>query len=501
MPHRRFDRERSGFRWGNFMLLPFAPTAKKPKDQRYNMNRRDFLTSAARAFVVAGGGSAWAGSVFAAETPPRLLMPPLIDTRASGKLAMTAEVGSSSFLGGPAVPTAGYNQSYLGPTVIMQNGPLAAEIGNTLDEPVSIHWHGMKVKGDHDGGPHQPVLPGKIWKPDMQVNQDPSTIWYHSHIHGRTAQQVYNGLAGVIHVTDGRDDDRGLPSAYGIDDLTLVLQDRSFDRNGRMIYEPSMMDRMHGFHGNRMLINGQSGAVAAVPNGIVRLRLLNGSNARIYNLFFSDGRPLHLAATDGGYLPQLVALDVLQLAPGERAEILVDFSGANAPVLMSDPNQAYGVLEFALDETLSARITSLPDKIGSPLEELVGLDTQTRMISLDMGMGMMMGGGGFAINGQPFDMDRIDLKVALGSVERWIIRSSMVAHPFHIHGVQFRVLSEDRLPPRPENTGWKDTVLVPGETEILARFEHPADKENAFMFHCHILEHEDAGMMGQFTVS
>ena len=465
------------------------------------MKRRDFLTSAAAAFVVAGGGSTWVKGAFAAETSVRLQMPSLIDTRASGRLAMTAQAGSSNFLGGPAIPTAGYSQAYLGPTVIMQNGPLAAEIGNTLSEPVSVHWHGMKIAGKHDGGPHQPVLPGTVWKPEMQVNQDPATIWYHSHIHERTAQQVYNGLAGVIHLTDGRDDDRGLPSAYGVDDLTLVLQDRSFDRKGRMVYDPSMMDRMHGFHGNRMLINGQSGAVAAVPDGIVRLRLLNGSNARIYNLFFSDTRPMHLVATDGGFLPQPVALKVLQLSPGERAEILVDFSDAVAPVLMSDPGQAYGVLEFALDETLPARITSLPDNFESQLEDLTGLDTQTRKISLDMGMGMMMGGGGFSINGQPFDMDRIDFDVALGSVERWIIRSSMVAHPFHVHGVQFRVLSEDGAPPRPQNSGWKDTILVPGETEILARFEHSASKENPFMFHCHILEHEDAGMMGQFTVS
>tara|TARA_R110000751_G_scaffold137830_3_gene241319 strand:- start:14318 stop:15715 length:1398 start_codon:yes stop_codon:yes gene_type:complete len=465
------------------------------------MKRRDFLTSAAAALAVSGGGSMWAGKVFAAQTPPRLQMPPRIDTRASGRLALTAQAGSSNFLGGRAVPTVGYSQAYLGPTVIMQNGPLAAEIGNTLGEPVSVHWHGMKIAGAHDGGPHQPVLPGQSWKPEMQVNQDPSTIWYHSHIHQRTAQQVYNGLAGVIHVTDGRDDDRGLPSAYGIDDLTLVLQDRSFDRKGRMVYDPSMMDRMHGFHGNRMLINGQSGAIALVPNGIARLRLLNGSNARIYNLFFNDGHPMHLVATDGGFLPRPITLEVLRLAPGERAEILVDFSGAGAPVLMSDPDQAYSLLEFARDETLPARITRLPDEIGSPLEELTGLETRSREISLDMGMGMMMGRGGFAINGQPFDMDRIDFNVALGSVERWIVRSSMIAHPFHVHGVQFRVLSEDGAPPRPENAGWKDTLLVPGVAEILARFEHPASKENPFMLHCHILEHEDAGMMAQFTVS
>ena len=364
-------------------------------------------------------------------------MPPLLDTRATGRLALAATSGSSSFLGGRATSTAGFNQAYLGPTILMQNGELTAEVQNTLDEPISTHWHGLLVPGEHDGGPHLAIAPGATWQPEMTIAQDPATIWYHSHIHERTAEQVYFGLAGVIHVTDGQDDARGLPSTYGIDDLTFVLQDRRFDGARRMIYDPTMMDIMHGFAGNRMLVNGQAGATAVVPQGIVRLRLLNGSNARIYTLFFDDVQPMHLVATDGGFLPAPVALDTLRLAPGERAEILVDFSGGNAPVLMSDPGQAYGVLQFETDTTLSARIARLPDQLDGAPEDLMGSETVTRQISLDMGMGgMMMGGGGFAINGHPFDMDRIDFEVARGTVE-----------------------------------------------------------------HCHILEHEDAGMMGQFTVT
>ena len=432
----------------------------------------------------------------------RLAMPPLLDTRETGRLSLTTTSGSSSFFGGPATTTAGFNQAYLGPTILMQNGELAAEVQNTLDEPISTHWHGLLVPGENDGGPHLPIAPGATWKPEMTIAQDPATIWYHSHIHERTAEQVYFGLAGVIHVTDGQDDARGLPSTYGIDDLTLVLQDRRFDASGRMVYDPSMMDIMHGFAGNRMLVNGQAGAMAVVPQGIVRLRLLNGSNARIYTLFFDDMRPMHLVATDGGFLPAPVAVDVLRIAPGERAEILVDFSGGNAPVLMSDPGQAYGVLQFETDTTLSARIARLPDQLDGRHEDLSGAEFAMRQVSLDMGMGgMMMGGGGFAINGRPYDMDRIDFEVALGTVERWQIRSTMVAHPFHVHGIRFRVVTENGGPPRPENTGWKDTVLVPGEAEILARFDQPASRETPFMFHCHILEHEDAGMMGQFTVT
>ena len=469
------------------------------------MKRRKFLTSTSAAILTAGVLSQTpVRRAFAqGQTPQtRLAMPPLLDTRETGRLALTATPGNTAFAGGTGMPTAGFNQAYLGPTILVQNGELAAEVQNTLDEPVSTHWHGLLVPGEHDGGPHLPIAPGATWRPAMSIAQDPATVWYHSHIHERTAEQVYFGLAGVIHVTDGQDDARGLPSTYGIDDLTVVLQDRRFDASGRMVYDPSMMDMMHGFAGNRMLVNGQAGATAVVPEGIVRLRLLNGSNARIYTLFLNDAQPMHLVATDGGFLPAPVALDVLRLAPGERAEILVDFSDSAATVLMSDPAQAYGVLQFGTDSTLATRITRLPDQLDGAPEDLSGAEVATRQVSLDMGMGgMMMGGGGFAINGRPYDMRRIDFEVALGSVERWQIRSTMVAHPFHVHGVRFRVVTENGGPPRPENTGWKDTVLVPGEAEILARFDQPASRETPFMFHCHILEHEDAGMMGQFSVT
>ena len=466
------------------------------------MKRRQFLTSTSAAILTAGIVSQTPIRGAFAQGQARLAMPPLLDTRATGRLALAATSGGTAFGGGAGVPTAGFNQGYLGPTILMQNGELAAEVENRLNEPISAHWHGLLVPGEHDGGPHLPIAPGATWQPEMTISQEPATVWYHSHIHERTAEQVYFGLAGVIHVTDGQDDARGLPSTYGIDDLTLVLQDRRFDASGRMVYDPSMMDVMHGFAGNRILVNGQLGKTAVVPEGIVRLRLLNGSNARIYTLFFDDTRPMHLVATGGGFLPAPLALDTLRLAPGERAEILVDFSGGNAPILMSDPGQAYGILQFETDATLATRITRLAEQLNGGLEDLSGADVVTRQVSLDMGMGgMMMRGGGFAINGRPYDMRRIDFKVARGSVERWQIRSTMVAHPFHVHGVRFRVVTENGGLPRPENTGWKDTVLVPGEAEIQARFDQPVSRETPFMFHCHILEHEDAGMMGQFTVT
>jgi FtsP/CotA-like multicopper oxidase with cupredoxin domain len=232
------------------------------------MKRRQFPTSSSSALLTAGLLSSLpARRAFAQDTAPlaRLSTPPLLDTRPTGRLSLTAMAGSRRFSDGPAVATAGFNQDYLGPTILVQNGDLAAEVTNRLDEPVSAHWHGLLVPGEHDGGPHLAIAPGATWRPEMAISQESATAWYHTHIHERTAAQVYSGLAGVIHVTDGRDDQRGLLSAYGVDDLTLVFQDRRFDAAGRMVYDPSMMDIMHGFTGNRMLVNGQAGATAVVP--------------------------------------------------------------------------------------------------------------------------------------------------------------------------------------------------------------------------------------------
>ena len=354
------------------------------------MQRRLFLTSTAATFVSAS--LLPARRALAQPPAQRLAMPPLLDTRATGRLSLMAMAGRNAFGSGPAKATAGFNQNYLGPTILMRNGELAAEVRNTLDEPISAHWHSLLVPGELDGGQHLPIAPGATWQPSMTIAQDPATVWYHSHIHERTAEQVYFGRAGVIHVTDGQDDARGLPSDYGVDDLTLVLQDRRFYNAGRMVYDPSMMDRMHGFTGNRMLVNGQVGATAVVPQGITRLRLLNGSNARIYTLFLDDRRPMHLVATDGGFLPGPLALNTLRLAPGERAEILVDFSGGGAPVLMSDPVQAYGILQFAIDSSLPARVSRLPDQLDGGPEDLSGAEVATRQVSLEMGMGGMMMG-------------------------------------------------------------------------------------------------------------
>lgn len=526
---------------------------------RSAIGRRSLLQGAAAFGLTGVGGVFWPGQNVARAAPPiALTMPPVLDARTDHRLRLQAMAGQTRFGTGAPGRTAGFNGGYLGPTLRLGPGAIATEVVNTLDEAITVHWHGLLVPGDVDGGPHALITPGKTRRFTIPLDQPPMTAWYHSHVHGHTARHVYAGLAGMIQITDGLDDQRGLPSEYGIDDLTLILQDRRFDAEGRLVYDLTPTDILNGFHGNRMLVNGQVGRTAVVPQGIVRLRILNASNARTYTLLFPDRRDMHLIATDAGYLPQPQPIGVLRIASGERAEVLVDFSNGMPARLISGRGQM-GILSFAVDTRLPARITQLPGRIAPDLPPInVPKDAVVRTFSLNTGGGAptatalavfpnapparvaeavaaMVAAGwpedlareictaplgsamvetgaetasgsdhqlhDFAINGRSYDPARIDLRLTRATTERWIISGGAASeHPFHVHGVHFRVLSEGGGQPRPENRGWKDTVLVSGQIEIAIRFDQTAPDLYPFMYHCHILEHEDAGMMGQFTV-
>lgn len=478
------------------------------------VNRRTCLAGMA----AAGVAFSLPGSASAQTSSQRLSMPPLLDATKSRRFSLRAQAGETNFLNRSASNTFGFNQAYLGPVIRVTHGETEATVENALNRPVSTHWHGLLIPGEVDGGPHQPVLAGETWRVTLPIMQPSATAWYHSHIHEQTAEQVHAGLAGVLQITDGRDDERGLPSTYGTDDLTLVVQDRRFDRRGRMTYSRGMHESMVGFLGDTVVVNGQIGSVAVVPAGIVRLRLLNGSNARVYRFSMASGRELHMVATDAGLLPAPLALKDITLAPGERIEILVDFSGTDADSLLSASvsntpmmggmmgggGGSFDVQKFEVDPGLIPRIATLPTGIGEALPDLDPTGAVQRQFTLDMGMGGgMMGrrGGGFSINGQPFDMSHINVAAKRGQTELWQVSAPMMMHPFHVHGTRFQVLSENGQPSAAQNRGWKDTVLIDGQAELLMRFDQPAPNHAPYMYHCHILEHEDAGMMGQFSVS
>lgn len=500
------------------------------------MNRRRFLKGSLATAALATLGPAATRNAWATPAErPSLPMPALIDVERSGKLDLVAQQGSKAFVSGARSTTLGYNGAYLGPIVRARRGQeVAVRLLNDLQEPLATHWHGLLVPGRVDGGPHQAIAPGEVWEPVLPIDQPPSTAWFHAHTYPHTARQVYAGLAGVFQIDDGKDGDRGLPHEHGVDDFTLVIQDRRFDALGRLDYRLGMMDRMHGFHGDHILVNGAPYPRARMPRSIVRLRLLNGSNARIYQLRFDDDRPMHVIATDSGYWPKPVAASELRLAPGERLEVLVDFRDGRDAELLTGPDRNQGgpgmmgmmsglrstasallegdmpVLSFH-PASHKASVDRLPETIDDTLPPVPTAFARKRHFSLDMmlgGMpmmrGMMGGGGGptMGINGRPFDMRHINERIPLAATERWVIESRMLMHPFHIHGVRFRVLADENGPsPRLENQGYKDTVLVNGRAEIAVEFTQPAAPETPFMYHCHILEHEDAGMMGHFTVA
>jgi FtsP/CotA-like multicopper oxidase with cupredoxin domain len=501
-------------------------------------NRRQFLQTGAAAAAALTAPAVLRGKSFAGERLPALPGLPTIDATRNPAFTIDAMQGETAFTAGVASPTLGFNRSYLGPVIRMRPGTeVAAMVRNRTRSPISVHWHGLLVRGEADGGPHHPIAPGSAWAPQLAIDQPPATLWYHAHLHADTAAQVYAGLAGVLIVDDGADAERGLPASADLDDLVLVLQDKRIDARGGAIYAPGEADLMHGFLGGTILVNGRNRPTIPVPRGIVRLRLVNAANARNFDLSLADRRPLVLIATDQGFLPEPHPVAALRLTPGERAEVLVDFGDGRPARLMSAPHaETAGTMQMGgmmhdmlpLPETFTAPFPVADFVVSGALRAAVkmppaGLDADEtplpapaitrRFVLNDMGMlpggdmGAMGGHGGhggprlvFGINGQAFDMGRIDLQASLGATERWIVSSEMMGHPFHVHGVRFRVISENGAPPRPENQGWKDTVFVAGEAELLIRFDRPAAAETPFMFHCHILEHEDGGMMGQFAV-
>ena len=380
------------------------------------ITRRSLFLGAAA--VISGGVYATRGLWAAGSSEPQpLRIPPLLDAREQGQsIALTAKAGSTEFFAGRASQTLGYNGSYLGPTIRLHRGDdVQMAVTNALGQDTTVHWHGLLIPAEVDGSPHQLIRPGDTWRPVLAVRQPAATLFYHSHAHGQTATQVYQGLAGVLLIADDAQAALGLPSEYGVDDLPLVLQDRQFD-SGRLMLPTGMMTAMQGRRGDTLLVNGTPNAVARVPARLIRLRFVNGSNARIYDLSFNDGRAFHWIATEGGLLDAPVELRSLELAPGQRAEVLVDFSdGRKATLLTAADNNASmmggmmrmpgaaadlfsgGKANVLVFEPGARDARAASRAIPSRLTRIERLDesraVKRRRFVLNMGMGGMGGGG------------------------------------------------------------------------------------------------------------
>lgn len=299
------------------------------------MHRRRFLQySAAAVAAPALVGRVQAQTVAGATLP----IPPLMDVGEDAGNLLEAVAGRHRFAENFEAETLGWSQDNLGPTLRMRRGRSARLTArNRLDSPISAHWHGLHVPGWQDGGPQSLIAPGQELEQKLEIDQPAGTFWYHSHPHGSTGYQVYSGLAGMLLIEDDDKASNSLPLDYGVDDIPLVIQDKSFSSRGTLEYDRDGMAAMQGFRGDRISVNGALAPKARVPQGVVRFRLLNASNSRVYALRFNNNRSFHQIGSDAGLLPAPVERRKLQLAPAERAEILVDFSnGADARMVSED---------------------------------------------------------------------------------------------------------------------------------------------------------------------
>ena len=441
-----------------------------------------------------------------------LAIPPLLAPAAVNGIRtyeLTLAESEHQFFAQGTSRTYGINGSYLGPTLRMKRGDrVRIQVQNNLPEATTLHGHGMHVPAIMDGGPHQLIDAGGQWLAEYDVNQPACTNWYHPHRMGVTAEQVYFGLAGFILIDDDDSLALPLPSDYGVDDIPLVIQDRVFDSNGQLVYSPSNMQIMQGYRGDTFLTNGQIEPVFSARTGILRLRLLNGSNAGLYRFRFNDGREFHQIAGDNSLLPAPISLTSLTLSPGERAEILVDLGndgGASLSLMVDeliDQRSATALVINVTDQAASQR--QIPAALVT-LPSLAEADAvRTRIFTLE-GRGNM-GNPVLTINNQAMDLAVVNETLRLDEVEIWeIINTMNVPHNFHIHATHFQVLDRNGSPAQVADNekGYKDTVYVPpGESvRFLVKMTDYADPNGKYMYHCHFLEHEDAGMMGQFVVT
>lgn len=482
-----------------------------------------------------------------------LPIPELLQADADNKIVLRAQTGRAIWRG-KQVATWGYNGDILGPTLMLEKGKkMTIQIDNHLPEATTVHWHGLAIPGEVDGGPHNPLQPGERRVVTFTPDQPASTCWYHPHLHGKTGFQVAKGLSGLILLKDEAVERLRLPRQWGIDDLPIILQDKQLTAKGNNIdYQLDLMSAAVGWFGDLMLTNGTLHPQKSVPRGWVRLRLLNGCNARALTIATSDKRSLYVIASDGGLLPEPVRLEEISLLPGERFEVLINTQDGRSFELLSLPVKQMGMTLPPFDQPLPLltihplRVLAsgtLPDSLSTlpPLPELSRLPERRLQLTMDerldsLGMselmrryghqamaGMNMSHhnthgqmhstkssahydfrSGNKINGKAFDISSPAFDVPRGKYEKWIIsgEGDAMLHPFHIHGTQFRVLLENGKPPAVHRRGWKDIVKIEGGiSEVLVRFEHSASAEHAYMAHCHILEHEDTGMMAGFTVT
>ncbi|MEV6346303.1 multicopper oxidase domain-containing protein [Actinoplanes sp. NPDC051851] len=472
------------------------------------------LAGSAALVKIAGSGTSFAEETTAAEaaTPATgtLPIPDLLTaTDEDGVSVFTLGTQSgtnTSLISGKSITTAGYNGTFLGPTIKVTDGETVRfDVTNNLDDETTVHWHGLHIAPSNDGGPQNTIAAGATWSPSTTINQgEACTLWYHPHGLGTTADQVALGLAGMMIVDDGSTANASLPNSYGADDIPIIMQstaitsaaafgitNASFTASGVTL---------------KFLVNGVSATdetpTLSVAYGRVRLRLLNASLTDSITLALSDGATFTQVASDAALLPSPISISSLRISPGERAEIVLDLTSSDAAATLQATvrNTTNGTRYTVSMLSVSSTATTAADTLPTTLNTVTALDTTgatSRTFTLSNS------GGTFLINGvagtSMATMESNAVMTTLNAIEQWTITNSSttIYHNFHLHDVPFQVVSVGGVAASGANTGWRDTIEVPPSTSVVIRmqFTDYADNEYMYMLHCHNVIHEDDGMM------
>lgn len=466
-----------------------------------SFSRRQFIQASGLALCASGLPL----TARADAAPNALPIPPLLESRRGQPLFLTLQRAHWEFVSGRRAPTWGINGAYLGPTVRVWNGDDVKLIyNNRLNEPVSMTVSGLQVPGTLMGGAARMMSPSVDWSPVIPIRQPASTCWYHANTPNRMAPHIYNGLAGLWLVEDEVSKALPLPNHYGVDDFPVIIQDKRLDNFGVPVYDPPASG---GFLGDTLLANGARSPFVEVSRGWVRLRLLNASNARRYQLQLSDSRVMQVVAGDQGFLPSPVPVTRLSLAPGERREVLIDMSKGDEVALTA--GESAGIMDrvrgffepssiLISGVVLTLKPTGLLPLVTDNLPMRL-LPDQVIDAAVSRTREFRLGDTVPGINGAIWDMNRTDFQARQGSFERWIIHTD-TAQSFHIQGVAFLIKRINGNTPLPEDQGWKDTVWVETQVELMVWFPQVASEHFPFLYYSQTLEAADRGSAGQFTV-
>lgn len=421
------------------------------------------------------------------------------------------------------------SNTFLGPAIVWKHGTnVHTQVKNNLSTLITVHWHGAHVPARADGNPQEPIQSDSTWKIDFPILDEPATMWYHPHVHGHSYEQVEMGMAGLLYVEDPTDTMHAkLPHTYGIDDFPIIIQERIFKKANDVMYIDTL-----GHNGNVTIINGVKLPYLLVPAQMVRFRVLNGSGKFAYYLGIGDKaqqpEPFTLIATDAGLTEQPFQMDSILMGAGVRTEWVLDLNNRKGDTLYlmnyarSIPDNTIGSANLAGSSASTFMMIVVDDPTPSPIVSIPSVFpplmipdtnlTSKRRTKTFYGHYNPGNSTSFSIDHTPFDMTFVNDTVLLGATEIWTIHNrTNLSHPFHIHDIHFFILdiwdsiTGTYIDMPNEFKGPKDNVLVrPGwKLRFVTTFLNwstPIAPMNSYMYHCHILPHEDKGMMGQFVV-